>query len=257
MKLGIYGDSYGNLNFDRREGLGVSWVDEITALSNFTYISNYSWPGASLMYCYEQYKNTHHLHDFNIFIIPNLQRSYYPRLDNIGLFNNWYTNYNSVLAAASSVGNLKENPRYANLKRIIGSVLTYHQDWKANEFDILLNKTFALSLIEKENNVIFLYTDPILYDNQTFTLIDLSQWEMEKVGWNEIFSSQDIHYGSVVDGKVLRDARLCHLAEANNKILAYKILQAIDKKEKVLHLNKDDYLVPNKPLDFYIRWENL
>lgn len=261
MKLGIYGDSYGNLNLEkeRRQGLGTCWIEELQKLTGYTEVSNYAAPGVSLMYCYEQYKKTKTENNFNIFIIPNLARSYYPELEKLGLGNSWYANYQSILVAQQDFELMRfddDNVRN-KMKRILDSVLTYHELWRSSSYDTILNKSFALNLIQSEQNTLFLYTDLSLFGPDRFTLVNLSQWEMNELGWKALFTEKDIHYGTVQNNKFLADARLCHLSQENNIILAQKIKDAIDQQQKVLHLNKDDYQVPPNHITHYIRWENL
>jgi hypothetical protein len=261
MRLGIYGDSYGSLNLHtaNRVGFGTSWIEEFQKIGGYTEVFNFSTPGASLMYCYDQYKKTKIQNDFNIFIIPDLRRPYYPKLENIGLGGNWYSNYHSVKVAQQSfeVTKSSDDPDYDRLKKILDSVVVYHEVWRNSAYDSLLHKAFALNLIQSEENIIFLYTDKGLFGPDKFTLVDLSQWEMNELGWGEIFSKHDIHYGTVQGNKFLTDARICHLCHENNIILAQKIKEAVDRKEKIVHLNKDDYQLPTNHLTYYVKWMDL
>ena len=59
---------------------------------------------------------------------------------------------------------------------------------------------------------------------------------------------------SVKDGKYLADVRKNHLSEENNIILAHKIKETMNMKEKVVRLNPKDFSVPSKTLEHYVKW---
>lgn len=257
-RLGIYGDSFGKLNL-HDTSLGLSWIDELATISNITTINNYASPGSSLMKCYESYKNTKHLNDINVFIIPSLDRVYSSYLrehfKKYTINENWYASVQSSKLTKETF-----NKRYQGAlefeNKIFDSLISYHEYWKPVDTDVLLHKTFALDLIERSNNTIFLYTDNRLFEDE-FTLLDLHQWELNMLGWHDIFTVNGIHFHTVKDGKYLADARKNHLSEENNIILAHKIKETIDMKENVVKINPKDFVVPRMPLEFYVTWRSI
>lgn len=262
MNIGIYGDSYCKLNLEHCSTRGRPWFELLAESVGATEINNYGRPGASLMYAYNQYTKTKHLNDLNVFVIPSLVRFYSEKLESI--FRNvdscWYVSLSAIKNTMASFynhpGRDYNSIENQKIKKIFDSIVVYFEHWKDIDSDCLLNKTFALDLINKEKNTIFLYTDGKLFSDE-FTLLDLSQWEMNKLGWYERFTAKDIHYGTIIDGKWLGDARVCHLSEENNIILANKIKETMDSGNNVVRLNVNDFVVPSKSLDAHIGWYNI
>lgn len=267
MILGLYGDSYCNLNLDQadRQQRGSAWFEELANILGATRINNYGAPGSSVMRCYQTYAKTKHLNDFNVFVIPVLDRIYSEPLENLfkDIFTNtvstWYANINNLRLAKekfSKYGTKKLSKfEIEKINKILDSVVVYHEYWKSDAEDLLLNKTFALDLINKLEKTVFLYTDPMLFDDENdFTLLSLSKWEMIEAGWIKKYHNNNIHYGTIKDGKFFADARICHLTQENNLILANKVKETIDRKENVVRLRLSDYVLPSRPIEFYVKW---
>lgn len=257
MIIGIYGDSYSNFNLehDRRFGKGSAWFENLGA----TVVNNHGHAGSSVVRTYRSYIETKHNNDLNIFIISNLERNYFSNLD--ALFHDidasWYSNAHTLKNTIDSFNSRKDNhPNTEKIKKIFDSLVCYYEIWKDHETDVLLNKTFAESLLASETNTLFLCADNRMFEN-SFSLLDLSQWEMQQLGWDEKFTRHNLGYGSVMENKWLSDSRICHLSEENNLILSEKIKSAIVNKQQVVTLNPEDFVVPSKPLDFYIEWRAL
>ena len=195
-----------------------------------------------------------HLNDINIFIIPSLDRIYSSYLNEKFKkyipADNWYANIQSTKLTKES---FKQKYIDEFEDKLFDSIITYYEYWKPIDIDVLLNKTFALDLINKSNNTTFLYTDNRLFDDE-FTLLDLCQWELDLLGWHDTFTVNGIHFMSVKDGKYLADVRKNHLSEENNIILAHKIKETMNMKEKVVRLNPKDFSVPSKTLEHYVKW---
>lgn len=74
MKLGIYGDSYAHCNAKNKS----FWVNVLASLlskpSDEVKIYNYAQAGSSLYFSYKNFRETHHQHDLNIFLVTEPSR---------------------------------------------------------------------------------------------------------------------------------------------------------------------------------------
>lgn len=258
--IGIYGDSYAKLNLEEnnRLGRGKAWFEVLAELLGAETINNFGQGGNSLLQVYTIYEETKKLNDINIVLIPFLERIYSSALDNFYINDgkNWFSNFESAKIAQKRFNRDNSGINYpADIaSKILESLLVYYEYWKDLKSDIILNKALANNMINSsEENVIFLSVNGELFDND-FSLFQLSKWELNMLGWIEKYTNNAIDYGRIKDNLFFTDARLCHLSEENNLILAHSIKNAIDKKEKVLRLNPENFVVPKEPLEYYGRW---
>ena len=80
--------------------------------------------------------------------------------------------------------------------------------------------------------------------------------ENRVIGASEKYFLKGIEMNSIVDGKRLRDNRICHLTKRNNEILAEKIINAINTKTMSIDLSITDFAEPTESVDEILVWKD-
>jgi hypothetical protein len=255
LTIGIYGDSYANLNLD--SDLGQSWIELLG--KDFTVI-NHGVPGKSLFHCYNDFSNTSQSNYYNIFIVPLMGRFYAEELENI--FPNyiqyhryWYNNYTSVLTMKKRIQEriFNDDSLQKRAADIIDSVAAYYEHWKDFRYDSIVQSTVVESLKRNTQNTIFIDTNANVHDNSDIGLLQLSKWELRQAGYDDNLGVQPHSEKTLF----AYDCRKNHLSEENNSILAAKIKNAMNNNISELKIMLNDFVVPTKNTDKFIEWREL
>jgi hypothetical protein len=250
--IGIFGDSYATatlLNIANRSPI-IIWPHELDRLFK---VVNYGLPGNSVYRCYKDYLEYGSQHDYNIMIIPIRDRFYssylhYSDISRVVDFENWYSNYSSLLMYQRALINSDDPNKERHLK-IFDSIKTYYELWKDDNFLNVVNGALV-DKIKSIDNLLTIEVKP--EDPNQLGLMDISNWEIEfiKKQMPEVFENQNEIVNN--NGLFLRDNRNCHLTPENNVILGRIIVDAIKTKTKI-ELKIEDF-VPPPPGPKYFEW---
>lgn len=239
QRIGIFGDSYGNLNLDRSSS--TSWIDILEEKYD---VSNYAEPALSFWHCYDRYVKFGKGNYYNVFIIPNYDRfqSNYleqllPKFIKKNYMTSWYNIPESIPWIRQEVEKHKSEIAHVDIiLKVLDSLEVfwlYWQDTPPQRNQILI----ALENIKmKDSNILFIDVNQDSLSGD-LGLTNLSLWELEQLQFKLDLS------------KGILDLRKNHLSEENNIILGNKILHAIENNLSELRINVNDFVVPNTKLN--------
>jgi hypothetical protein len=247
--IGIYGDSYANLNLE--QGNAGSWLE---ILEKEFEIHNYGYPGNSVYKCYDDCMKNFNKHDHNIFIITTSSRFYSNYLENFNLgefssnFKNWYNIYGSISIIENKLKRYGKPGENSHILDIVNSVKLYHEVWQDMEMFEDIKNALVDQLEAKVNNILFINT---MSKNDNIGICDISCWELEQVG----FDPKSLNVINKDNNTFCRDIRKNHLSLENNIILGNKIYKALKENTKELKVSYDDFVKPVNDISHYIDWE--
>jgi len=249
LSIGIHADSYAVRLHD-----DFIWCD---LLKNQYDIINYAKSGNSVYQVYRSLLEHENKHDLNIVIIPTYDRFYSKYLYNSKISqivkeNNWFTFYQNVLFYEKMLDR-KNQLKDENLD-IINSLKVYYRLWA--DFEYLNDVNMALAdKIKNKPKVITIEVKSS--DPNNLGLMDISKWDLNNLpGVRESFFNE----GGAMAGldkkkkRWLADDRSCHLSEDNNICLGKVVVNAIEKNMKEIKLSLDDFIVPTKSAENYLKW---
>jgi len=249
ISVGVYGDSYANMNLDKPGS--YSWVHHLQTVHN---VVNYGECGNSPYQCYKDYINNKDKHDYNIFIIPTLQRFFSEHLFNLLkdtlLFRNWFVNLSSVELAKIHLANQETNSGTKFKLKVVENVEFAMASWMDTAY---LTETNAalIDKIRSDKNIILVDSNS---STEKAALVDVSMNELVAVGHVNV--DNNLSTVDTENKRVARDIRCNHLSEENNLILGNILLQAIDNNfSGELMLTHDSFVIPSKTLEHYLIWE--
>jgi len=258
MKIAIYGDSWGSLGLNEpRSYLG--WP-EILANQPGVEVTNFSVVASSLYYSYKEFIKNHKFYDINIFLITSIGRMYVntmPEYFELAKHVNGLANVLERKESIKKITDLKSADLSKSTKEQIEKInealeLYYvylQDDEQASDVDnALLHHAKSIT-----TNTIFI---PCFKQPDQLSLLDINQMEDRITGAFEKYFSKGINMNSIVDGKCLRDIRICHLTKRNNEILAEKILKAINNKTMSIDLSIKDFAEPTGSIDEILSWRD-
>lgn len=182
-------------------------------LANDYNITNYSQTGTSMWWSYDKFLNTHNKFDLAIFVVTVPGRIHVE-------YNDKHLNLNPStwpVWDGINIGEMYFRYFYSSKREtafhnfMVNDILQYQ--------DVLVIPAFLESL-------------PI----QSWSLCHYADLELQ-------------HYG--LDHPGNNENRKCHLTKENNLMVYNKISKAIADKDQVLKLNKDDFVVPADPMEYY------
>lgn len=243
--VGIFGDSYSTVTLAADKFTSKTWVD---VLAEEYDVVNYGRPGNSVYKCYKDFVEKGNKHDYNVMTVPTADRFYSAALHKSDIskilkFENWYSNYSNVLLFKDIIESKKmdNNDRYM---KIFESLRVYYEHWKDDDFLNTVNEALADKL-KTYSNLLIIEVKP----KDQFGLWHLSNWELDVIKQSKNLLSKIDHRNK----KHVRDDRNCHLSEENNIILGKLVLDAI-KNNKKIELKQEDFVVPTKNVDQYLKW---
>lgn len=188
-----------------------SWPE---LLSNNFIITNHSMSGSGMWWSYNKWRNVNQTYDYNIFVVTIPGRVYIESLDR-------HLNFNPTTW-----------PRWFGIN--FGEL--WFKYFYSQEREECFH-TFMLNDILNSNNTLVI---PAFFESmpldESVSLCHFADLEM---------------YGYGLTHSGTNERRKCHLTKTNNQVVYEKILQALEKNEKVLKLFDKDYIEPKEPLNFY------
>lgn len=252
LSVGVYGDSYANMNLNDPETF--SWIDQLKTRHN---VLNYGECGNSPYQCYKDYINNNSKHDYNIFVIPILQRFFskylFDLLSEHQVFKNWFINPDCIRAAKKDLLHQVDPDTQAFKLKIMDSVEFASMFWLDYEYVTEANMAL-IDKIKNDKNLILIDTN---HSKNKIGLTDVSLWELEQVGYKEKYLDKGLGLNSIDEENKLisQDARANHFSEENNLVLGNMLLEAISNNfTGELELSYTDFVKPSKPLEHYLKW---
>jgi hypothetical protein len=232
MKIGIFGDSYGDENLTQAKCIG--WP---TILSNRGYtIANFSKSGSSFYYSYKLYERHHKEFDKNIFLVTHPSRIH------VNSFNVEQFKHVNPATLTEFISIASKNKDKYNLK-ILQAVISYYQLIHNYEYAVDAQNAL-LSQILNHNTIVI----PCFSDSIKMTETSLFDW-FEKE--NRFLKYNKLIEVTTKQGLKIEDSRVCHLTEENNVVLANLIEDAIKTDKVKLDLSIDQVVKPIKGINYY------
>lgn len=250
MKIGIYGDSWGCFNFNEVDNIESAWPELLKRQGYL--VDNYCVVGETFFNVYQKFKENYLNYDVNIFLIPRLGRLYIkdiqqPYSTRIGeessLLLNKQLLKNDLIISQVQKDTITELYSYADV------YFKYKINWEQEE--LIRNELLEYSRLLTNSTIFIPCVDECIpWDLHTGTLMNIFAFE------NEILKPI-IRVGEISGNTYMRDLRLCHLSEENNKMLAEKIISAIDNKNNTISIKLKDIKKPSKNIEHYMGWKEI
>jgi hypothetical protein len=231
MKVGIFGDSYGD---PKERANGLAWP-EMLAKSYGIDLENHSKSASSIWYSYNEFKTHQHKYDKIVFLVtghgritlPLPPRYTDPRL--IHITGNG-SGFNHII---NSNDPYKKDLYLKRLSRVLQEYYLYiHHSKKDEETNRLMYE--EIKRVRPDALLIPCFKNSMF--NTDISLWDVCHLDMQ-------------HYKIPEKYAVERENRHCHMNQENNAILAGKINDWIKGKEFVL--DPADFTTPSENVDYY------
>lgn len=239
MKIGIFGDSYVNSNLKPYyDFCGLSWVESLGKVHD---VVNFGQPGVSFAWCYELFLKHKKDFDLCIVVVTTPYRIYIKALED---------------DPAKPTGHFFASPEFRQEYRqrttdqktlkILDSIDVWYDNWRDHVFEDHLHNLMVRDVMSHDNVLLIPGFSSSIenYNGQYQNLTDIQFWELLQLDPN-------------FDHSRMSCKRKCHLSEENNQVLFELVINAISDKKKVLDLNINDFVKPNKNIDFYAEVYNL
>ena len=241
MKIAIYGDSWASEFLDEPHKY-LGWP-EILANQPGYEVTNFAVPGSSLYFSYKEFLENHADYDVNIFLITSYGRMYVqsmpetnqrkvekhiPNLIHIGIRKKQLTN------------------TMHQVMKVYEAMEKYYEYIQNDEYDELVDKALVYHARSISTNTIFI---PCFHGYDEFSLIDVFEMENYSIGAYEKYFSKNIHFNVEHDGKILTDARVCHMTKVNNELFAGKLIKEIEEKNYSFKFSMGDFVAPTDNVD--------
>jgi hypothetical protein len=253
MKIAIYGDSWGSLGLNEpRSYLG--WP-EILANQPGVEVTNFSVVASSLYYSYKEFIKNHKFYDINIFLITSIGRMYVNTMPEYFDLAKHVSGLANVLERKESIKKITHLSKSTKeqIEKINEALELYYVYLQDDEQDSDVDNALLHHAKSITTNTIFI---PCFKQPDQPSLLDIYEMEDRITGASEKYFSKGIYMNSIVDGKCLRDVRICHLTKRNNEILAEKILKAINNKTMSIDLSITDFAEPTESIDEILAWRD-
>jgi hypothetical protein len=249
MKIAIFGDSWASEFLDEPHKY-LGWP-EILANQPGYEVTNFAVPGSSVYYSYKEFLKNYKNYDVNIFLITSYGRMYVQSMPE--------TNQRK---RAKHISNLMHvEIRKKQLTKTMNQVMKvyeamekYYEYIQNDEYDELVDKALVHHARSMSTNTIFI---PCFHGYDEFSLIDVFEMENYSIGAYEKYFSKNIHLNVEHDGKILTDARVCHMTKVNNELFAGKLIKAIEEKNYSFKFSMGDFVAPTDNVDEVLLWMDI
>lgn len=255
MKIAIYGDSWAS------EGLHephkyLGWP-EILAKQPEYKITNFSVSGSSLYFSYKEFLENHKNYDLNIFLITSYGRLYVKSIPEIykNKTSKHMSNLTNLINKKRQLTDFPLDPIIKNqVTKIYDALEKYYEYIQDDDYDKLIDQALVHHAKSISTNTIFI---PCFPGYEEFSLIEVFTMENDSMGANEKYFSKGIHMNTVVNGKVLNDARVCHMTKRNNELFAEKLIKAIKENNLLFKFSINDFVAPTESIDEALVWGDI
>jgi hypothetical protein len=242
MKIGIFGDSFGDPTFPVIKNNTPSWIEILER--RYDNVVSYAQPGSSLYYSIDKFKTHNRKYDKNIFLVTEPARMWAAEFDVYPPAHRFFPGLDTILDHI----NWQKNPMnhydrtpaeiHHALKVLDASVI--YKVYIQNIEEEIYKHNLMVNDLQKKSNIILIPCFPdSVHGTRKHCLFDI--YKKENLAWGfELPDKPDIS----------KDNRCCHMTAENNAILAEKLINSIDNNVP-FSLNIDDFFTPmNK--EFYI-----
>lgn len=177
-------------------------------------VKNFSLTGTGMWWSYKQFKEHHAEYDLCIFVVTMPGRVHIESLDR-------HLNFNPITWPVWFGTNFGE---------------MYFKHFYSKEREEVFHNFMVADLLSHSNVLLIPSFIESMPSHTGWSLCHLADMEME-------------HYGLKHPGN--NEKRKCHLTKENNQQVYEKIKIAINNKNTILNLTKDDFIVPADPIHFY------
>lgn len=244
MKIGIFGDSHGDVSYLEWKKLapqvGPGWPEHLT---KFHKVTNYCEGGSGLWYSFKKFRDFHVKFDKCIFL-PSQPARFTVHRPEHGEPLHIVPGYvgGDAIRQLKSSSTLLDNAVFEAAAGYIEHILDYDKEHLFGQYlikeihairpDTLIVKTFDQLHPESTND--------------SCSLSWLSQLDIKGWGFNDGIRELRAY------NKNLVDYRKCHLTDENNEMVFNKIFHAIKNNLTYLDFKNTDYVPPSKPMSHYI-----
>lgn len=252
MKIAIYGDSWGSLYLNEPHSY-LGWP-EILANQPDVEVTNFSVVGSSLYYSYKEFIKNYKFHDINIFLMTSIGRMYVSSMPEYYHLAKHVNGLGNVLERKESIKKITylNKATKEQIEKINDALELYYLYLQDNERDGDIDDALMYHAKSISNNTIFI---PCFKHPDHPSLLDVYEMENRITKASEKYMLQGIEINSIIDGKCLRDVRVCHMTKRNNEILAKKIINAIKTNIMSIDLSTTDFVEPTESLDEILVWK--
>jgi hypothetical protein len=232
MKIGIFGDSYGddyNLWPYPYSGVGPSWVDYLR--NQNIEIENFSKGGTPLFYSYQRFISTYQEYDKVIFLVTAPGRIATP---------SDITRPEEYFSAISVEEFLKSCTDPAT-KIKLNAILDYFKYVKNDEFDEVIHRLLIKDISNKHNDMLMIPCFVHSGIGNQLPLIAITRFEADFWNLKESTPCSDTEY----------DARKAHMCEENNLMLGQEMYNWV--KTGNYNLSRKNFKTPTKEFSHYFR----
>jgi hypothetical protein len=242
MKIAIYGDSFGCFNVLNLNAIDHSWPSLLKQAGHS--VSNFSKVGASFYHTFQRFEAHRVYYDVNIVLVTKTGRQYIKDMPAWQFFSSKFDvekYQDCIFPALTKEEQAKAQPYIEYMKIYFDCPELCSQEIMSRR-DML-----AQARLTKGQHIFISCFDKDIIP-ETAPLIDIFNFE------NIALNVSDSDFGKYVNGKFLKDRRLCHLSEENNYMLTEKILEAIKCKSQTIDLAVRDFKLPTKDFSSYLEW---
>jgi len=237
MKIGIFGDSFADVNYPLNRNPTPNWIELLQKKYKHIDVVSYGEAGSSLYYSVEQLKQFGHLYTTNVLLVTEPARVWAKDLDIDPPFK-FLAGIDSIKA---QIELLKQSINYSYVQKkhqriVLEAVIAYKMYVQNYEEEVYKHNLMVNELLKKPNLILIPCFENCILGNAK--------------GLYEIYRKENIawQYNPDIDSGI--DTRNCHMTAENNEIFAQKIIECIENGT-TFNLNIDDYVTPmNK--EFYI-----
>ena len=255
MKIAIYGDSWASEGLNEPHNY-LGWPEIITNQPGYE-VTNFAVPGSSLYYSYKEFLKNHKNYDVNIFLITLSGRLYIKSIPEFRENNTskHIPNLLNVINRKKQLPNEHLDPVIENqIIKIYDAVEKYFTYIQDKDHDELVDRALLHHARSMSNNTIFIHC---FRGSDEFSLIHVYEMENESMGADEKYFSKGIQMNTEIDGKLLIDARICHMTKRNNELFAEKLIKSIEENNLSVKFSIDDFVAPVDGLEEAFVWRDI
>jgi len=262
MKVAIFGDSFAALNNNRIDKPYFSWID---LLRQHHTVTNFAAQASSLYFSYKNFKAQYGNFDVYIFLATQIDRIYVPHLPKTSQGKQESPHFTPADSARSIVFQNYTEQQLVHIKNITKTVGAYYEYLHDHAYAVDMYYLMAND-IKKHKDLIFVecfnssknaYFPEKIRSTNELALIDFWKMENKDSGLDDYMKEKNIQWDVIIDNKVARDNRVCHLSKENNTSIAQKLLNCIETKNYLFDLTMEDYVPPEKNPTKFIRTETV
>lgn len=236
MKIGIFGDSYGDTADRECNEKSNSWINHLANINNKELdVTNYCLSGSSFYYSIQLFLKHHHHYDKIIFLVTDQAR--------IEIGNHF-------------VDSMKGDFLVTHLSGYFHTQWVLKEDYLRHEFDDKVYRAAADYFIYVQNPVSDNFKHQLMVEKIKSTRSDallfscfLGTITNEKFALKMISDIDTNYYKKDWETSNIKDYRHSHMNDENNIIFAEKIYNWI--KTNNISLNISDFVAPKDPPEYY------